>query len=147
MLEAFSSGITRASELPARALHRSLGAARSLINTAVPTSALAATLALTPVMAGAVPGIAPVGPVGQTPERSRLLAVTRGSYASGPNAGITGQEPENLRPVLEAILAKLDGLSDRPIEVNVITKLDGRQIARAVYKDMHEQKVKNYETM
>lgn len=147
MLEAFSTGIARASGLPARALHSSLGAVRSLMNTAVPTSALAATLALTPVMADAMPGIAPVESVGQTAERSRLLAVTRGSYTSGPNAGISGQRPEELRAILEAILAKLDGLSDRPIEVNVITKLDGRQIARAVYKDMREQKVKNYETM
>lgn len=147
MLEAFSSGITRASQLPVRALYRSLGAARSLMSTVVPTSALAATLALTPVMAGAIPRVSPVEPVGQTAERSRLLAVTRGSYAFGTNARISGRETENLRPVLEAILAKLDALSDRPIEVNVITKLDGRQIARAVYKDMREQKVKNYETL
>jgi len=146
MLEAFSTGITRASELPARALHRSLGTARSLMNVGIPTSALAATLALTPVMAGAVPGIAPVETVGQTVERSRLLAVTRGTLASGPSTGAPDQRPDELRSILEAILAKLDGLAERPMEVTVVTKLDGRQIAKAVYKDMREQKVKNYET-
>ncbi|MCE5322377.1 phage tail tape measure protein [bacterium] len=146
MLEAFSAGITRASELPARALHRSLGTARNLMSVGLPTSALAATLALTPVVAGAVPGIAPVEHVGQTVERSRLLAVTRGTLASEQIAGVTARS-EELRPLLEAILVKLDGLSDRPIEVDVTTKLDGRQIARAVYKDMREQKIKNYETM
>ena len=146
MLEAFSAGITRASELPTRALHGSLETARSLMNVAMPASALAATLALTPVLAGAVPGIAPVEPVGQTADRSRLLAVTRGSLVSAPNTAAPDQRPDELRAILEAILTKLDGLAERPIEVTVVTKLDGRQIAKAVYKDMREQKVKNYET-
>jgi hypothetical protein len=146
MLEAFSAGIARASELPARALHHSLGTARNLMKVGLPTSALAATLALTPVVAGTVPGIAPVESVGQTAERSRLLAVTRGTLASAPNTGAPDQRPDELRAILEAILTKLDGLAERPIEVTVVTKLDGRQIAKAVYKDMREQKVKNYET-
>lgn len=116
------------------------------MNVAMPASALAATLALTPVLAGAVPGIAPVEPVGQTADRSRLLAVTRGSLVSAPNTAAPDQRPDELRAILEAILTKLDGLAERPIEVTVVTKLDGRQIAKAVYKDMREQKVKNYET-
>ena len=145
MLEAFSTGISRASELPARALHNSLGAARSLLNVGLPASALAATLALTPVVAGTAPGIAAAQPSARTAERSRPLALTRGSLASEQASGVAARS-EELRPVLEAILAKLDGLSERPIEVNVVTKLDGRQIARSVYKDMREQKVRNYES-
>jgi len=144
MLEAFSAGITRASELPARAVHSSLGAARNLMNAGLPTSALAATLALTPVVAGAVPGIAAAELVGRTVERSRLLAVTRGSVASEQASGVAGRS-EDLRPILDAILAKLDGLVDRPIDVSVTTNLDGRRIAQAVYKDMRERKVRNYE--
>jgi hypothetical protein len=142
MLEAFSAGIARASELPARALHSSLGVARNLMSVGLPASALAATLALTPVVAGDVPSIAAAEPVGGTVERSRLLAVTRGSLASERTPGAVASS-EDIRPILEAILAKLDGLTERPIEVSVTTKLDGRQIARAVYKDMREQKVKN----
>lgn len=144
MLEAFSSGINRAANLPAKALESSLGAARNMMNIGVPASALAATLALTPVIAGGLPNIAAAEPVGRTIERSKLLAVTRGSVAS--EQSMSPGRNDDLRPILEAILAKLDGLNDQPIDVSVTTKLDGRQIAKSVYKDMREQKVKKYET-
>ena len=146
MLEAFSAGISRASELPARALHSSLGMARNLMNVGLPASALAATLALTPVVAGAIPSIAPVERVGQAVERSRLLAVTRGARGAETRAGLPALGSEDVRPLLEAIIAKLDGLAERPVEVSVTTTLDGRKIAQAVYKDMRERKVKNYES-
>ena len=47
------------------------------------------------------------------------------------------------------MLSKLDALGDRPIDLNVtvVSKLDGRTIAQAVYKDIRQQKVKNYETL
>ncbi|MBI2842766.1 MAG: hypothetical protein HYX78_05145 [Armatimonadetes bacterium] len=53
---------------------------------------------------------------------------------------------DDTRPLLEAIIAKLDGIAERPIEVSVTTALDGRKIAQAVYKDMRERKVRNYES-
>ena len=147
MLEAFSAGITRASQLPAKALESSLVAAGNFMNIRLPASALAATLALTPVIAGAVPNVANPEPVGNNVvDRSRLLAVSHGTAASEYNASVQQRRPEDMAAILEAILVKIDGLSERPIDVSVTTKLDGRQIARSVYKDMREQKIKNYET-
>jgi hypothetical protein len=80
------------------------------------------------------------------PEQSRLLGETRG--ALGPAGVSPGAPPaESLLPVLESILARLEGLADRPVEVSVTTLLDGRQVARSVYKDLRERKIRNYETL
>ena len=51
-----------------------------------------------------------------------------------------------MRPILEAILTKLDAWGDRPIDVSATTTLDGRKIAQAVYKDMRERKAMNYDS-
>jgi len=148
MLEAFSAGIARASELPAKALENSLSNARDLISIGIPATALASTLALTPAAIGPVPSVPASIREDVTSRRSRLLAVKRGSLASRQNTGATlSSDTDDLRSIFEAILGKLDNLGDRPIEVSVTTKLDGRQIAQSVYKDMRERKVKNYETL
>ncbi len=42
---------------------------------------------------------------------------------------------------------KSRSLAEPPIGVSVITRLDGRQIAQSVYKDLRERKVRNYETL
>ena len=78
-------------------------------------------------------------------EQYRLLSVTRGALGNGQAREASAQSPD-LRPILEAVLAKLDGIAERPIEVSVTTALDGRKIAQAVYKDMRERKVRNYES-
>ncbi len=137
MLEAFSSGIAGASKLPSQALRQAFGLAKSMV---LPT-AVAGTLALTPAIAGAMPDTVEVGQSRQ----SRLLSVTRGALANSSALDAGGQSPD-VRPILEAILAKLDALGDRPIDVSVTTTLDGRKIAQAVYKDMRERKVRNYES-
>jgi len=151
MLEAFSSGITGASKLPSQALKQAFGFAKSAV---LPT-AVAGTLALTPSIAGAVQK--PVMPMVATQraavtatdskqtEQSRLLSVTRGALGNGPGREASAQS-QDLRPILEAVLAKLDGIAERPIDVMVTTNLDGRKIAQAVYKDMRERKVRNYES-
>ena len=151
MLEAFSSGITGASKLPSQALKQAFGFAKSAV---LPT-AVAGTLALTPSIAGAVPK--PVMPMVATQraavtatdskqtEQSRLLSITRGALGSGQAREASAQSPD-LRPILEAVLAKLDGIAERPIDVTVTTNLDGRKIAQAVYKDMRERKVRNYDS-
>lgn len=59
------------------------------------------------------------------------------------SAGNTSPAAGNLQTLLE----RLDALGNRPIEVTVISKLDGREIARAVYRDLREQKIRNYETL
>ena len=151
MLEAFSSGIAGASKLPSRALREAFGLAKSAV---LPT-AVAGTLALTPAIAGAMPELAPPmvavqrAPIGAAEARqadhTRLLSATRGTLGSG-QATEAGAQSQDLRPILEAILAKLDALGDRPIDVSVTNTLDGRKIAQAVYKDMRERKVRNYES-
>ena len=156
MLEAFSSGITGASKLPARALREAFGFVRQMGRSAVTPTALAGTLALTPNIAGAMPQITAPVVAGQKvvdtagtsrgSERSRLLAVTRGALGSEARTGAPALGSEDARPLLEAILSKLDGIAERPIEVSVTTTLDGRKIAQAVYKDMRERKVRNYES-
>lgn len=156
MLEAFSSGIVGAAKLPARAFQQAFGFARQMGMSAVVPTAVAGTLALTPSIAGALPEL--VTPVvaarravdnagsAHVSERSRLLAVTRGALGNEARTGTPGLGSEDARPLLEAIIAKLDGIAERPIEVSVMTTLDGRKIAQAVYKDMRERKVKNYES-
>lgn len=154
MLEAFSSGIIGASKLPARAFQQAFGFARQMGRSAIVPTALAGTLVLTPNIAGAMPHVtAPVvaekkvvDVASRAPERSRLLAVTRGALGSEARTGTSPLGTEDARPLLEAIIARLDGIAQRPIEVSVTTTLDGRKIAQAVYKDMRERKVRNYES-
>jgi hypothetical protein len=120
---------------------------------------LAGTLALTPVVAGEVPwagtppllGAEPAAIETRTaaapPEQSRLLGETRGVLVPGNTGFAQPGAGENLLPVFEAILAKLDALAERPIDVSVTTLLDGRQVAQSVYRDLRERKIKNYETL
>jgi hypothetical protein len=120
---------------------------------------LAGTLALTPVLAAEVPRVGgPMPVVRETtapapspeapPEQPLLPGETRSAPVPGPMIpGGPGVRPEELRPVLEAILAKLDALAERPIDIAVTTQLDGRQIAQSVYRDLRERKIKNYETL
>ena len=64
--------------------------------------------------------------------------------AGSANAAEAGQD---LRGLLSAVLSRLDTLADRPIELNVTTTIDGRKVAEAVYKDLREKKIRNYETL
>jgi hypothetical protein len=71
-----------------------------------------------------------------TPARTALATPLRGEEA-GPG----------LRELLESLLSRLDGLADRPVELSVTTNIDGRKVAEAVYKDLRERKIRNYETL
>jgi len=79
-------------------------------------------------------------------EQRRILAerVTAGAPAPGAPSGPGGQPFS-----MDALLTKLDELGDRPVEVNitVVSKLDGRAVAQAVYRNIRQEKVKNYETL
>jgi len=85
------------------------------------------------------------------PTRAALLANRRGAGAppipttSTPAVGAASGDP--IPGLLQVLIAKVDGLSDRPIDLTVTTKLDGREIAQAVYKDLRERKIRNYETL
>ena len=79
-------------------------------------------------------------------ERTRMLA-ERVTTVVPAETRLTGLAPQG--SPMSALLSKLDALADRPMDVNitVVSKLDGRIIAQAVYKDIRRQKVKNYETL
>ena len=49
--------------------------------------------------------------------------------------------------LLENVLAQLTAVAERPVDLTVTTQIDGRVVAEAVYKDMREQKIRNYETL
>lgn len=158
LIQTLAGGITKAASAPAEAMTREFGFMTGLTGKIAAPALLAGTLALTPVMAGEAPTVASKmeSTIATAPmERpaahlatgqARLLGETRGVL--GPESGMPALPPgETLRPVLESLLAKLDQLGERPIEVSVTTMLDGRQVARSVYRDLRERKIKNYETL
>jgi hypothetical protein len=158
LIQTLAGGITKAASAPAEAMTRAFGFMTGLTGKIAAPAMLAGTLALTPAMAGEAPTIAaslestgaavPMErPAASLPTgQARLLGETKG--ALGPESGMPSAYPgETLRPVLESLLAKLEQLGERPIEVSVTTLLDGRQVARSVYRDLRERKIKNYETL
>jgi len=107
---------------------------------------------LSPALAGPMASVAaaaekPVPVIVREREvrQTRLLA-ERGTPAA-PVAGAATVEGQAFP--LKTFLAKLDELADRPIDVNitVVSKLDGRAVAEAVYRNIRQEKVKNYETL
>ncbi len=81
-----------------------------------------------------------------TQRQQQLLGETRG-VVSARQPTADSLELLAIRLLLERLLAKQDELGQRPVDLSVVLRLDGRQIAQAVYKDLREQKVKNYETL
>ena len=158
LIQTLAGGITKAASAPAEAMTRAFGFMTGLTGKIAAPAMLAGTLALTPVMAAEAPTLAsslesngavvPMErPAASLPTgQARLLGETKGALGqeSGPPGMPSG---ETLRPVLESLLAKLEQLGERPIEVSVTTMLDGRQVARSVYRDLRERKIKNYETL
>ena len=77
-------------------------------------------------------------------QQTEKLAIVHQGQNSAPS------NPDNepgLRDLLATLITKFDSLAERPIAVSVATNIDGRQIAEAVYKDIREQKIRNYETL
>ena len=76
--------------------------------------------------------------------RQALLQQAR-SRIEPPN----NTDPEvglQLRSDLFHLVQQIENLANRPIQITVKTELDGRVIAESVYRDLREQKIKNYET-
>jgi hypothetical protein len=80
----------------------------------------------------------------QASPNTRLSLIRESRATEKPTAG---QREDGIRPLLETLIAKMDALAERPIDLSVTTTLDGRRIAEAVYKDLREQRVRNYETL
>ena len=156
LLQKLAGGIAQAAALPGQAIAGALSWMNEGMRRIATPAMLTGTLALTPVVAGLVPqaGSPPLATeprvVATRPaapsQGSRLLAETRGSLA--PGTGASGEPAgDDVRSILEALLGKLDALTDRPIDVSVTTLLDSRQVAQSVYRDIRERKIKNYETL
>lgn len=80
----------------------------------------------------------------ETVPSERLIAPAR----TAPATPLRGEEAgPGVRELLESLLSRLDGLADRPVELSVTTNIDGRKVAEAVYKDLRERKIRNYETL
>ncbi|MFW6162589.1 MAG: phage tail tape measure protein [Planctomycetota bacterium] len=79
-------------------------------------------------------------------EQRRILAERVTTITGAPSAAPAAAGQAS--PMSE-LLAKLDELGDRPVEVNitVVSKLDGRAVAQAVYRNIRQEKVRNYETL
>lgn len=81
---------------------------------------------------------------GQASPNTRLSLIRESRATERPTSG---EREDSIRPLLETLIAKMDALAERPIDLSVTTTLDGRRIAEAIYKDLREQRVRNYETL
>ena len=120
LLDTLSRGIEQASQLPAQAMQRAFAFGDHLSSVLPPT--------LAPATAG-VPTVRPITPVTVRPVMPT---------ATTPSAS------EPVRDLLELIARKLDTLASQPAGDTVV-QLDGREIARAVYKDVRQQRIRGYE--
>jgi hypothetical protein len=122
LLDTLSRGISQAQDLPAQAMGRAFAFGEHLPSVMPQAMATA--------VAGTAPTPRPIMPVPSSPLRTE----------SGP-----ALESEPLRDLLSLIADKLDALAGKTPGDTVIT-LDGREIARAVYRDVREQRVRRYES-
>lgn len=121
LLDTLSRGIEQASQLPAQAMKRAFAFGTDL------ASIMPSTLA--PATAGAAPPVRPITPVTLRP----VMPATT-----------TPSTTEPVRDLLELIARKLDALASQPAGDTVV-QLDGREIARAVYRDVRQQRIRGYE--
>lgn len=63
----------------------------------------------------------------------------------GHNQNETGSS--QLREIFNELFERIKNLESRPIDIQVKTHIDGRQVAETVYKDLRERRVRNYETL
>lgn len=134
---------------------------------------LQAALSLTPVMAGELPAIdqlAPVAlesrieqaqPLAPTPVQANTETTTPAEDAQAlvqrepivPIQRVQGdanRQPVNLDEIqrqLQEITTALASLGDRPIDLTVQTNIDGRRVAESVFREMQDQRIRNYETL
>ncbi len=175
LLRTLAEGIGKAKSLPAAQVSESLlNLVPSLDGRLLP-KALSAMLMLQPVMAQALPPQLPIPGIVQS-VRSAIEPVNRfstmdpgmpnaekipashsqipseqlamaGRNSSTAVSADTTESGQDLRGLLSTVLSRLDALANRPIELNVTTTIDGRKVAEAVYKDLREKKIRNYETL
>ena len=93
----------------------------------------------------------PITAVPQTPMPElpvQCMDILAGQRQRQDEDRVAAQERDaSLHMLLENVLAQLTAVAERPIDLTVTTQIDGRVVAEAVYKDMREQKIRNYETL
>lgn len=159
LLRSLAEGIGKAKSLPAEQVSQSLLNLVPRLDGRLLPKALSAMLMLQPVMAQALPSQLPVPGImqmrnaepgmrneekGPTPHAAFRIPHSVGPSVASAGAADSGQD---LRGLLSAVLSRLDAWADRPVELNVTTTIDGRKVAEAVYKDLRERKIRNYETL
>jgi hypothetical protein len=159
LLRTLAEGIGKAKSLPAEQVSQSLLNLVPRLDGRLLPKALSAMLMLQPVMAHALPSQLPMPGVmqmrntesgmpnaerGMRSENARVVPHSEFRIPRSDGAADSGQD---LRGLLSAVLSRLDALADRPVELNVTTTIDGRKVAEAVYKDLREKKIRNYETL
>jgi TP901 family phage tail tape measure protein len=122
LLDTLSRGMAQAQDLPALAMGRAFAFGTNLPSIMPPAMATAVT--------GTSPTARPITPIPISP-------------LAQPHVAEGHTEP--LRDLLALIADKLDALAAQPHGDTVVT-LDGREIARAVYRDVREQRVRRYES-
>jgi len=115
-------------------------------------STVASALPLAPAVAAPMTSVAAAAekpvPIVVREREARQMEIL--AQHATPITSVTGAAPvEGQTFPMKAFLARLDELADRPIDVNitVVSKLDGRAVAQAVYRNIRQEKVKNYETL
>jgi TP901 family phage tail tape measure protein len=175
LLRTLAEGIGQAKSLPAQGVMESLLNLVPRLDGRLLPKALSAMLMLQPVMAQAVPSLLPMTGIVQSVASAagpvnRVVSAEPGmrdtEEISTPHSGIpserlamagrnspntisasAAESGHDLRGLLAAFVSRLDALADRPIELSVTTTIDGRKVAEAVYKDLREKKIRNYETL
>jgi hypothetical protein len=175
LLRTLAEGIGKAKSLPAEQVSESLLNLVPRLDGRLLPKALSAMLMLQPVMAQALPSQLPMSGIVQSvtsavepvnrfstmePGRTNAEKISTShsqipseqlamAGRNSPNAVSAGaaESGQDLRGLLSAVLSRIDALADRPIELNVTTTIDGRKVAEAVYKDLREKKIRNYETL
>lgn len=93
----------------------------------------------------------PITAVPQTPMPElpvQCMDILAGQRQRQEEDRVAAQERDaSLHMLLENVLAQLTAVAERPVDLTVTTQIDGRVVAEAVYKDMREQKIRNYETL
>ncbi|OPZ83700.1 MAG: hypothetical protein BWY76_02163 [bacterium ADurb.Bin429] len=125
LLETLAHGIEQAQALPAQAMSRAFAFGTDMASIMPPP--------LAPVAAGSVPPVRPIMPVAMRPVSGASGAGSDGHANDGP-----------VQELLQAILAELRAQA-RQSGGDTVVQLDGREIARAVYRDVRQQRTRNYE--
>lgn len=146
------------------------------LNGALIPRVMQAALSLTPILSGTVPAMAaPISvPVSHTvstvvsakqngevqqPQTAAPVStpqtIDKGTVVERPvpfnvpgNAGSPAPAQNNAAlAMVQEFKSAMMALVNRPVEVNVASHIDGRKVAEAVYRDMQDKKVRNYETL